>query len=342
MPNPDRSQVHINQPLTTMSLAYVQTAEGFVADKVFPVIPVKKQSDAYFTYNRADFNRNQMKKRAPGTESAGGGYTHGQSTYFADVWAFHKDIDDQTRANYDEPLNADRDATIFVTNKALINREVEWAATYFGASKWGTDVAGHASAVATNQIIHWSAATTSTPVKDIALYSSAMKKATGYRPNTLVLGNEAWDALKNHPEILDRIKYGGSNGAPAQISRQAVASLFEVSSLLVMEGILTDDTAASSQEPAAFPQDGTPDVQKFIGSPKMGALLYVPPAPGIMTPAAGYTFAWTGYAGANAWGGAVSDFRIPTLKSDRIEIESAYAQKVVGKDLGIFFTGLVA
>src|SRR5690554_4523754 len=99
MPNPTPSDVHVNRPLTTMSLAFMQSADGFVADRVFPNIPVMKQSDTYFTYDRGYFNRVEMKKRAPSTESAGGGYAIGTDSYNAQVYAFHKDIDDQLRAN---------------------------------------------------------------------------------------------------------------------------------------------------------------------------------------------------------------------------------------------------
>jgi hypothetical protein len=42
---------------------------------VFPNIPVQKKSDRYYTYDRGDFNRDEMEERAPGTESEGSGYT---------------------------------------------------------------------------------------------------------------------------------------------------------------------------------------------------------------------------------------------------------------------------
>ena len=44
MPNPTASDVHVNRPLTNISIAYTQDASTFVADKVFPNIPVAKQS----------------------------------------------------------------------------------------------------------------------------------------------------------------------------------------------------------------------------------------------------------------------------------------------------------
>ena len=42
---PSRGDVHVNRPLTNISIAFLQTQEAFVADRVFPNIPVTKQSD---------------------------------------------------------------------------------------------------------------------------------------------------------------------------------------------------------------------------------------------------------------------------------------------------------
>ena len=51
---PSRSQTHIDRALTNMSVKYMQDASGFVNDKVFPVLPVQKQSDRYFVYKKED------------------------------------------------------------------------------------------------------------------------------------------------------------------------------------------------------------------------------------------------------------------------------------------------
>ena len=74
MPQPTRSDVHVNTPLTAISIAFMQQAQNFVADRVFPNIPVTKQSDLYFVYPKGDWFRRQMEKRAPASESAGSGW----------------------------------------------------------------------------------------------------------------------------------------------------------------------------------------------------------------------------------------------------------------------------
>lgn len=120
MPQPTQNQVHVDAILTNISVAYMQKQDNFIASKVFPIVPVSKQSDKFFTYTKNDWFRDEAQRRADATESAGGGYGLSTDTYQADVYAFHKDIGDQTRANADAPINVDREATEFVTSRIAL------------------------------------------------------------------------------------------------------------------------------------------------------------------------------------------------------------------------------
>lgn len=342
MPNPTRGDVHVNRPLTSISIAYMQSAAGFVADRVFPNIPVQKQADKYFRYDRSDFWRNQYKKRAPSTESAGGGWKIDSSpTYYCERWGLHKDIDDEIRDNEDTPVSMDRDATLWLSQQGLIQREVTWAASYFTTGVWsgvtgstGTDITGVASSPAANQVLQWNDAS-STPIEDVTAKSTLIQLRTGYRPNKLVIGRQVWDALKNHPDIVDRIKYSGgvSNATPAKVSLQAVADLMDLSEIMVMDGI-----QVTSAENPSFETSMT---TAFIGG-KAALLVYANPAPSILMPSGGYTFSWTGYLGAGSMGQRIKRFRIEEKTSDRVEGEMHYDQKLVCSDCGVFFTSIVA
>lgn len=328
MPQPTPGDVHVNAPLTNISVAYIQDASRFVAARVFPNIPVAKQSDRYFTYDRGDFNRDEMRERAPGTESEGSGYNVDNTpTYYTPVYAFHRDIPDQVRSNADAPLNLDTEATIYVTQKALIKREKLWADGYFKPGIWTFDMAGVASSPGAGQFLKWSDAA-STPIEDIRAGKRAIAEETGFEPNTLVLGRPVFDALVDHPDIIDRVKYGQTPGSPAMVSRQALASLFEVERIEVMNAI--SNTA----------KEGAAANHSFIGG-NNALLSYSAPTPGIMTASAGYTFSWTGHLGAGAEGNRIKRFRMEHLASDRVEIEMAWATKVVAPDLGYFFGGAV-
>lgn len=332
MTSPTRSDVHVNTPLTNLSVAFLQKADAFVADKVFPNIPVNKQSDRYYVYERGDFNRDEARLRAPSTESAGGGYTLDNTpTYSCNTYAFHKDIDDQVRANADSVLSPDREATEYVTHKMLIKREKTWASSYFGTGIWSYDYTGTASGPSggTAEVTQWDNYSSSDPISDVRNGSTAITESTGFKPNTLVLGYAVYQKLLDHPDIVDRIKYGQSQGNTAIANSQTLASLFDVDRVHIMRAV--ENTADEGQTAS----------HSFIGG-KKALLCYAAPSPGLMTPSAGYTFSWTGYTGATSNGIRISRFRMDQLRSDRVEGEISFDTKLIAADLGAFWNDVIA
>lgn len=311
---PSRADVHVNRPLTNISIAWMQEQTNFVASRVFPLIPVAKQSDRYFTYDRGDFNRDEMQLRAPATESAGGTYRIDSTpTYYAPVRAFHRDVPDQIRDNADAPLSPDLEATRFVTQKHLINQEKNWAAAYMGQSIWDNDVTPGTK---------WDAAS-GKPIKDVRTGARTILAATGFKPNVIVCGRQAYDTLLDSPDIVDRLNRGQTPVGPAMTNRQQLAALFEVDEVLVMDAI--ENTA----------NEGAAESSAFIGSEDDLLLTYRAPSPGIMTPSAGYTFAWTGQGGTN-FGSVIKRFRMEEIESWRVEIKAAYDQKLIASELGYY------
>ena len=324
---PKMQDAHIDRALTNMSVAYLQEANAFIADKVFPVVPVKRQSDVYYTYNKADFMRDEAQVRGAASESAGGDYgVEAGNPYYCRKHAFHKDVTPEERANYDEPLDADTDATDFVSQKMLIRREMEWANKFFKTGVWGTEITGKATSPAEGEVVQWDQAT-SDPIKNITSASVAMASATGYKPNKLVLSPYAFNALKNHEDILDRIKYT-QRGI---VTTDLLATLFEVDNVYVAWGVV--NSAAKGAEE---------DVDFIFG--KHALLCYSNPRPALRKPSAGYIFAWTGLEGAGAYGNRI--VRLPMdmlgLGVERIEGEMAFDAKQICADMGIFFKDIVA
>src|SRR5579872_7471757 len=111
MSQPTPSDIYVNYPLTNIATIFLQDQRDFVADRVFPRVPVEKQSDLYWTYHQADFMRIDARTRGNGEESAGTGFSVDASgTYRADVIALHKDITAQERANWRLPRSPEQDA----------------------------------------------------------------------------------------------------------------------------------------------------------------------------------------------------------------------------------------
>lgn len=323
---PSKNTAHIDRALTNMSVAYMQDESSFIADRVFPKIPVRKQSDVYFVYNKGDFFRDEARVRGAASESVGGEYgVEAADPYYCKVWAFHKDVTEQDRANYDEPLNADQDATDFVTQKMLIKREVQWANKYFATGIWGSEIDGVDATPASDEAIKWNL-DSSDPITVVTNQIVEMASVTGFKPNTLVMSPYVFYALKNHGDILERIKYTQKG----IVTSDLLATLFEVDRVLVPWGVV--NTA----------NQGATDAINFIMG-KHALLCYVNPRPAIKKPSAGYTFTWTGFDGAGQFGNRI--VRLPMdmlgLGTERIEGEIAFDNKVIASDLGVFFKDIV-
>lgn len=334
MSGPTPGEVHVNTPLTNISINYLQNATSFIAGRVFPVVPVMKQSDRYYTYDRGYFNRDEMEVRGPGAESAGTGYSVDNTpTYYCPVRALHHDIADDVRANADPAVDPDLDATNLLTQKGLINREVNFVTSFFSASVWTNDYDGVAGTPGTGEYKQWDDADSS-PIEDIRGAGTTVQESTGFRPNKLVIGRQVFDALVDHPDLVDRVKYSGGvgNNTPAMVNMRAMAELFEVDEVLVASAIKNTG------------KEGATNSHSFIAG-KKALLVYAAPSPGLQVPTGGYTFAWTNRVGgsAAAQGFTMSKFRrSPEFKSDRVEIESSYDQKLVSADLGAFWDSIVA
>lgn len=332
MPNPTQSDLHVNVPLTNVSVAYIPNAGDYIADKVFPRVPVSKQSDIYWKYGKSDWRRTDVQKRAPGTESAGASWNLSTDNYYAQVYAIHKDIDDQVRANADSNFNLESDATKFITNQLLLKREADWVAAFF-ADVWATKYTGiSGNSPNSAQFTQWNSAS-SDPINDVHTWAINFQELTGMKPNTLVLGPHVMRALKNHPDLVDRIKYT-QRGV---VTEDLVASLLGVNRVLVPQATQT----SVSQVNSATAQDAAANYS-FIAGGTDALLCYSAPSPSLMQPTAGYTFTWNGYAGGNSQGLRVKSFRQEAIASDRIEAEMTYDMKQVAADCGVFLDGVIA
>jgi hypothetical protein len=319
MGQPTQNQVHVDVPLTNISTAYIQSQDAFIASKVFPIVRVQKQTDKYYTYTKNDWFRDEAQLRADSSESAGSGYGLSTASYSCDVYAMHKDIGEQVRNNADSQINLDREAVQFVTQRLLLRQEIQWVTDYFTTSVWATD------STPSNL---WSDFTASDPIEDIETGKETILASTGMMANTLVLGYQVARKLRNHPDIVDRIKY--TQGVTARtVTNEMLAAMFGVERVLVPYGVkatnVEGETAATS-----------------FTHGKHALLCHVASSPGLLTPSAGYIFAWDGVSGGLGQNVGIKRIDVPLKASQRIEGQIAFDNKVVGTDLGYFFNGAVA
>lgn len=309
--------LHVDQLLTNISIGYGN--QSYIADQIFPIVPVDNQSGKYVVYDQSHWFRNEARLRAPGTKSQRGGWTYSSDTYYADRFSYGHEIYDEERANADAAFNLDREATEFVTDKILMQREVSAAAKFFTTGVWGADKVGGTNFTA------WSDYANSNPITDLAGWMDSVEAGIGREPNTLVLGKQVWVQLKWHPDLVDNIKYTQQ----AQLSVELVASMFEVDRILIGRAIYTASPEGTAESSVTY--------SRIWG--KAALLLYVPQNPSMRTPASGYTFVWRRWPNALQY---VKRIRDEERETDIIECNSFYAQKVTGKAAGVYASAAVA
>lgn len=324
---------HIDRALTNISVAYMQAPSVFISASVFPIIGVTKQTDVYFEYSKADMFRNEVQERGRGAESVGGNWAlHEADPYHCRKFAFHYDITQEERVNFDSPINIERDTTQWLANKMLLKREVDFANKFYKPGIWGKDISGVSGTPTPSiQVKKWSDQT-SDPVQNINDQMLYMAQNTGYKPNFAIMSPDVFYALKNHEAIMDRIKYTQKG----IVTIDLIASLFEIDNIYI-------PWAIQNTGPQTPTYDETLTAMSFIYSGKL-LLGYKAARPALKEPSAGYIFAWTGLEGSDgAYGSRM--VRIPMDQlgygTERFEMEMAYDQKVICKDMGIFFSDLV-
>ena len=331
MPSPTLQDVHVNAALTDISVAYIQDSANYIADKVFPMVPVVHKSDVYYVFSKDDFLRDDVQQRADAAESAGGGFSLTTKSYSALVYGYHKDVGDQVRANQDPAIDIDVVTTKFIMQKQLIRRDNIFVSKYMKTTVWGTDVTGTGGGVpGSSTPAFWNDDAGGDPFTDIAQAQSTILQNTGHEPNIMVLGFPVYQALRKHPLVIDRVKYTMQADAK-NITPQLLAAAFDVEQIVVSKSVY--NTAA----------EGLTGSYSFtIG--KNALLCHRAPQPGLMIPSAGYIFPWQGLTGLNSMGVVVYQDRLPGRGRNTIRTDSdmAFDMQVVSSDLGYYFSGIVS
>ncbi len=322
MPTPSAASMHYDAVLSNISLAFMQADKNYIAHQVFPIVPTDKRSGKYVTYDLGDWLRDEAEKRADGTESKGSGYKVAKDDFYCDVYAHHKDLGPQAIADATAPIEPMSEAAKFVAGRILLRQEVDFANTFFKTGVWGTDLVGHATLDTGSNFIQFSNYSTSKPIETIDRAKEYVASVTGYEVNTMVVGKAVHNALKNHPAILERTKYTSADA----ITEDILARYFGVDKYLVAKAVTNTAKEGLTASVGYLYTDGI-------------LLTHSASAPGLYTPSAGYTFAWTGYSGLDA---GTYQIPMPLTKGVRIESEAAWDNKVVAANLGVFLSDVLA
>jgi hypothetical protein len=298
---------HIDKVLTNISVGFPN--EDFVGEVLAPSVPVRKQSDIYYIHGREDWvNEPGSDVRAPGTEANEiPGKTVATSPYFAVEHALQIAVTDEERENVDAPLAPDREGTELVTAKILLQREkiirdmVQTAANYMAG--YSTTLVGTAQ---------WSDYANSNPIGDVKTGRRRIHNGLYLHPNVGIFPYEVMSVLEDHPDFVERIKYSQAG----VITPELIARLFMLPRIVV-PGIGTNTARMGQTESLGY----------LWGQDVVMA--YVPPRPGLRTPAFMYEFTWVYPSGARQ---VTERWREQRRKSDLIRVSRRYTHKFIAVD----------
>lgn len=271
MPQPTLSSVHVNAALNNVAIGY--KPQQYVLDQVFPIIPVMKESDYYFSWDQGPIRMNNAKKVRPGDRAPRGGFTVSSTTYTTDCWKFAWAIPDRIRANMDGAISAEVNTTMRVMDQILLSRESTIATLLTTTANWTNTAAAGG---------FWDSGLGS-PLGEIETANLAVQAATGMPANTVVMSWKVSRALRKHPELLEHLSVMLGTGqrsagaGPKFATKDVIADMFDIPNIIITPARYN---SAVEGQTASYADVMTDTV--WVG--------YVAPAPAIDEPSAGYVF----------------------------------------------------
>ena len=192
--------VHIDVPLSNIAVEAFRQGE-FVGPMLFPIVPVGKQSDVYYTINKDTWLRlPQSTYRQPKTAPRRVEFDVSSDTYFAHNYALAGENAHEVLANADNALSLRQRTARKVVGDLMLDMEVRIANKVTSISNIGSGVLLTGTA-------KWSNYSASDPVSDITTGHAFIRSQTGVIPNTLLMDWDTYQIARRHPVMLDMFKY---------------------------------------------------------------------------------------------------------------------------------------
>jgi len=264
--------IHVDRHLTNVAINY--RPQGFIADRIFPVVGVEKQTNMIKTYTQADLFRQERTLRAPGTEANKISNQVGSDSYVALNYALKADVTLEDRANADLAFIRDLEEgrVMRVMDALALDWEVRIKNNVTNTSNVGTNTAVSSA---------WTDLTNSDPLGDVWTQMDNVEGATGYRPNRVLFSGDAWRYFSRNDAVIDKVNQTGVTGGGLTASVEQAARLLQVDEVLV--GNAYENTA----------EEGIAQSLSRIWGDEV-LCYYAPSRPSIELPSFGYSFRWTG------------------------------------------------
>lgn len=226
-----------NQQVRAVDPILSNIAQGYrhpehVGFALFPRVPVKQRGGQVIEFGKDSFKRYNT-RRAPGsnTKRLQFGYEGKPFALFQDALEGKVPWEHMQDANQVPGIDLGTESTNEVMSILSLGLEIEQAELALNAANYSINNKDTLSG--TDQ---WTDPN-SDPAKQIREYREAVRSIVGIRPNVMEVSASGFNALCEHPKILERFKYTSSDSITADM----LAKLFNLRRLVVGEAVYMNE-----------------------------------------------------------------------------------------------------
>ncbi len=307
----------VDSRLQGIALAYRNPMQSFVADKIMPRIPVATKSFKYLEFDSEQHFSLPDTKVGRKSEPTVVEYvaTDKSATvldYGLDDIIPIDDIEQARASNLD--FDPQAKAVEFLTDLIMLDRERRVA-------KIVQDIASYATGKGQNVGISPEAKWDHEDINPRELLLNALDSPL-LRPNTMVIGREAWTKIRQHPKLVSSIS--SADNREGAVTKQQLADLLEIHQVLVGDSIYNSGTRGQ-------------DISKAFSWGKNIALLHINPAAGAQS---GISWGYSAEYGKRI-AGIIPDPHKGARGAIVVRVVESCCEIVAAKDLGMLFKDVV-
>ncbi|MFA6972748.1 MAG: major capsid protein [Gallionella sp.] len=256
------TDLYVDAPLTNVSIAYKNTE--YIAEMALPKVQVKQETGLIWKYG---FERMRLMnlRRGDLSKSKASSYSvDTDTTYRIYNYALKDYVTQGMRDMAVNPMQPETDSVEMLTDILALNKEYLVASSLFNTGSGY--FSGYTEALsASADRYRWNDYTNSNPLNDASYAKAKIRTNSGATADIhLIVGNDVWTQLENHPDVLDRIKYTQTG----VITEDIVAKAMQISSVMVGKAMYnsanegqTDSLSSIWGKYALFYHKGTPSLK---------------------------------------------------------------------------------
>lgn len=220
----------INPVLTAIAQGY-QNLE-FVGGRLFPTVPVTKRAGNIIAFGKEAFQL-YATQRAPGESTKRVSFGFAGGTYALVDYGLDGQLPIEHQQEAQGTPGVDMIQMTINNVMDIMALRLEYAQAQLARTAGNYGASNKVTLSGTSQ---WSDKTNSDPIGTVETAKEAIRQLTGKRPNVMIIGPQTLKALRQHAQIIDRIKYTGRDVPTVDL----LSALFGVT-VVVGEGIYAND-----------------------------------------------------------------------------------------------------